>query len=227
MAERCYEIAAALEPGDWRWMYYRAVIDPNAAAAKRSSRVFAASSSGRRNSGPRGCAWERPSSRPAVTRCSRGMAAAERTARQGEAAASPRHVTEFRSRRTRPRTGAGGARSWRVRGRADDARSRHWPGRRIRVGAPLLAESYRVLGARRGGTCRWAGRHAARFAPYADPMIDELARESRNSMLLLRLASEAKLSINAEWSEYLTRRALEFDPTIPKPCRRSGGSSGR
>jgi len=43
-----------------------------------------------------------------------------------------------------------------------------------------------------------------------------LARESRNSIFLLRLASEANLAVNAEWSEFLTRRALEFDANNPE-----------
>jgi len=81
----------------------------------------------------------------------------------------------------------------------------------------LLGESYRKLG-RETEAARLvyrAGR-VPPYAPYADPVIDELARESRNSILLLRLASEANLAINAEWSEYLTRRALEFDPNNPE-----------
>jgi hypothetical protein len=49
------------------------------------------------------------------------------------------------------------------------------------------------------------GRSVAPYTPYADPVIDDLARESRNSIFLLRLASEANLAINAEWSEYLAR----------------------
>ena len=38
------------------------------------------------------------------------------------------------------------------------------------------------------------------FAPYLDPMVDDLARESRNSTLLLRVSSEANLAVNAEWA---------------------------
>ena len=53
-------------------------------------------------------------------------------------------------------------------------------------------------------------------------MVDDLARESRNSTLLLRLASEANLAVNAEWSEYLTRRALEFDPDNPEAVVKLG-----
>jgi tetratricopeptide (TPR) repeat protein len=80
----------------------------------------------------------------------------------------------------------------------------------------LLAESYSGLG-RPGDADRATNRanHLPPFAPYADPMVDALARESRNSTFLLRQASEADLRTNARWSEYLTRRALEFDPDNP------------
>jgi len=60
------------------------------------------------------------------------------------------------------------------------------------------------------------------FAPYLDPMVDDLARESRNSTLLLRVSSEANLAVNAEWAEYLTRRALEFDPDNPEAVVKLG-----
>ena len=46
--------------------------------------------------------------------------------------------------------------------------------------------------------------------------MDALARESRNATLLLRVASEADLAVNQEWSEHLTRRALEFEPDNPE-----------
>ncbi len=49
-----------------------------------------------------------------------------------------------------------------------------------------------------------------------------LARESRNSILLLRMASEADLGLNAAWSEYLSRRALEFDPNNPEVISKLG-----
>ena len=60
------------------------------------------------------------------------------------------------------------------------------------------------------------------YAPYTDPMVDRLALESRNSTFLLRLASEANLSLNGGWSEYLTRRALEFDPGNPEVILKLG-----
>ena len=80
----------------------------------------------------------------------------------------------------------------------------------------LLGESYRALGleAESARAVYRAGRMPA-FAPFVDPFVDALTRESRNSTLLLRVASEATLTLNAAWSEYLTRRAVQFDPANP------------
>jgi tetratricopeptide (TPR) repeat protein len=47
------------------------------------------------------------------------------------------------------------------------------------------------------------------FVPYADPLVDALALESRNSTFLLQQAAEDS---NVSWNEFLTRRAMEFDP---------------
>ena len=87
----------------------------------------------------------------------------------------------------------------------------------------LLADVYRSLG-RQADAERlvYRANRLQPYAPYADPMVDDLARESRNSTLLLRLASEANLAVNAEWSEYLTRRALEFDPDNPEAVVKLG-----
>jgi tetratricopeptide (TPR) repeat protein len=81
----------------------------------------------------------------------------------------------------------------------------------------LLAESYRALGrdADAARAVYQAGRRPA-FTPFADPVVDALTRESRNSTLLLRVASDAALTVNAAWSEYLVRRAVEFDPANPE-----------
>jgi tetratricopeptide (TPR) repeat protein len=80
----------------------------------------------------------------------------------------------------------------------------------------LLGESYTLLG--RPADAERAVDHASRlpaYAPYADPLVDALARESRSSTFLLRQAQEADLAANAAWDEYVMRRALEFDPENP------------
>jgi tetratricopeptide (TPR) repeat protein len=81
----------------------------------------------------------------------------------------------------------------------------------------LLADSYRALD--READAERAIYRASRLPPYsayADPFVDELAHESRNSTFLLRLSSEADLSRNAAWSEWLARRAASFDPENPE-----------
>ena len=87
----------------------------------------------------------------------------------------------------------------------------------------LLADVYRSLG-RQAEADRFVYRanRLQPYAPYLDPMVDDLARESRNSTLLLRVSSEANLAVNAEWAEYLTRRALEFDPDNPETVVKLG-----
>jgi tetratricopeptide (TPR) repeat protein len=87
----------------------------------------------------------------------------------------------------------------------------------------LLADVYTSLG-RQSEAERlvYRANRLQPFAPYLDPMVDDLARESRNSTLLLRLSSEASLAVNAEWAEYLTRRALEFDPENPEAVVKLG-----
>jgi len=94
---------------------------------------------------------------------------------------------------------------------------------RVTSTAPRFGPAFRLLADIYIARGRQADAERARaradrlpeYAPYPDPLVDTLARESRNSTFLLRQASEAELSVNAAWSEYLTRRALEFDPDNP------------
>jgi tetratricopeptide (TPR) repeat protein len=87
----------------------------------------------------------------------------------------------------------------------------------------LLAEIHAAAG--RDAEARLELARARRlppFAPYADPFIDRLAMASRNSTLLMRLASEADLALNGPWSEYLARRAVEVDPENPEAAIKLG-----
>jgi tetratricopeptide (TPR) repeat protein len=219
LAERCYQVAVSLAPEDWRWTYFRAVIQSERgggeALADSLRRVVqrapefgpawlrlgeAEFKAGRYDEAGR--AWEKARDLPAMA----------------EATTSPRHVTEIP---LSAYASLGLARNAQVRGDTDTARtilegvSATLP--QFGPAVRLLAESYRHLGRQQEAErlVYRAGRLAP-YSPFADPVIDELARESRNSIFLLRLASEANLSINADWSEFLTRRALEFDPKNPE-----------
>ena len=224
-AERCYDVAAALNPREWRWTYYRALIqsergeaDAVAAAMRRVTAVTefgpawwrlgeAEFKEGRYDRADE--AWRRALAAPEPDRM---------------AAESPPHsagvpLSAYAS--------LGLARTARARGDADAARQLL---ERVGASAPrfgsafrLLAENYTSLG--RTADADRVLRRANRlppYAPYADPLIDVLARESRNATFLLRQASDADLADSAEWSEYLTRRALEFDTGNPDVLSKLG-----
>jgi tetratricopeptide (TPR) repeat protein len=217
-AERCYSWLADLDPSEWRWTYYRALLQSERgggdALAASLRRVLDAAP----DFGP---AWLRLGDaefkegqyEQAEDAWNRAAMSAE-PPRDGE---SPAHTADAP---VAAYASLGLARIALARGRADQAREIL---ERITVQVPrfgpafrLLAESYTALG--RPGDADRATRRANQlppFAPYADPMVDHLARESRNSTFLLRQAAEADLRTNAAWSEYLTRRALEFDPGNP------------
>ena len=107
-----------------------------------------------------------------------------------------------------------------VKGDAESARQILEP---VTVTAPAFGPAFRLLGESytRLGRAEDASRVISRanqlaaYAPYADPTIDALARESRSSTFLLEQSNEADLTNNAPWKEYLLQRAIEFDPKNP------------
>lgn len=218
-AARCYDVVAALAPGDWQWIYYRALIDSERARSNSLAEGMrqvvervpefapawwrlgdAAFKEGRYDQAEE--AWKRASSAPEPDRTSFG---------------TPSRATDLP---VSAYAAFGLARIALARGDADGARQILEPvvAERTRFGSGmrLLTESYAALG-RTADADRAASRakRLPAYAPYADPLVDALARESRSSTFLLRQASEADLASNSTWSEYVTRRALEFDPDNP------------
>lgn len=218
-AERCYEVAAALAPGEWRWTYYRAVIQ----SERGGGDALVANLRQVVDRAPQfGPAWlrlgEAEFKAGRYDRAEQAWQKARALPVEDDSTVSPRHLTEIP---LSAYASLGLARVALVRGEFDSARQTL---EQLLSATPqfgsalrLLAESYRKLGRETEAErlVYRAGR-VPPYSPYADPAIDELARESRNSIFLLRLASEANLAINAEWSEYLSRRALEFDPNNPE-----------
>jgi tetratricopeptide (TPR) repeat protein len=219
LADRCYAVAAGLDPREWKWIYGRALIQAErgggeallvslrqvVAAAPQFAPAWlrlgdAEFKAGRYDAAA--AAWQRATGLPEPDR----------------GGAQPEHVVEVP---IGAYASLGLARIALARGDATRAGAilEAVASRVPNFGSAfrLLADSYRALG--RDEDAQRAVYQANRrppFAPYADPIADGLARESRNSTLLLRLASEADLSINGPWSEYLTRRAAEFDPDNPE-----------
>jgi tetratricopeptide (TPR) repeat protein len=235
-ADRCYARVSELDSSQWRWRYYRALIqaergggealvdnlrrvvnqasDFGPAWQRLGDALFKAGKYDEARD-----AWERASTAGASDANQPSPALSERRESNG-----PRHVVEV------PLSAyakVGLARIALVQGDMANAREIL---ERVAADAPqfssalrLLADVYRSLD-RQADADRFVYRanRLQPFAPYLDPMVDDLARESRNSTLLLRVSSEANLAVNAEWAEYLTRRALEFDPDNPEAVVKLG-----
>lgn len=218
-ADRCWAFARTVAPEAWQFEYYRALLVAEAGGGPTLGPMLREVVRRAPDFGP---AWLRLGD--AEFKAGRYDAAEEAWRHAGGLDDPPRdggdpvHHVEVP---LRAYASLGLARVALVRGDAEGARRLLEPvvaaqpafGPAIR----LLADAYR--GAGREADAEQAIARARRlppFAPYADPLIDALARESRNSTLLMRLASEAGLEVNAEWSEYLSRRAVRFDPANPE-----------
>ena len=218
-AARCYDLVVELDSGTWRWHYLRALLDAERGGspelAGRLRRVVELDP----DFGP---AWLRLGD--AEFKAGRYDAAADAWRRARDRPDPPAPSETPAHRVEVPLRGyavLGLARVALMKGDGADAVSLLQPLAaempRFSAAMRLLAEALRATG-REVDAARAvsvAGRLPP-FAPYSDPVMDALARESRNATLLLRVASEADLALNLEWSEHLTRRALEFEPDNPE-----------
>jgi tetratricopeptide (TPR) repeat protein len=217
-ASRCYVRAEELNPRDWRSTYYRALAE----GERGSSGLLAAAMRRVVEEAPEfGPAWWRLGEAEfKQARYERAEQAWQRAASLPEPArtasnGSPEHVVG-------PPISAyaalGLARLALVGGDTERARQIL---EGVTSSAPRFGPAFRLLGDTyvRLGRSADAERAVRRanslpvYAPYADPLVDALAQESRSSTFLLQQAAETDL--NAYWNEYLTRRAMEFDPGNP------------
>lgn len=224
-AERCYGLVTELDSSNWRWRYYRALIQAERGGGGRLVENLQRVVTQAPDFGP---AWQRLGD--ARFKARQYDEAREAWQRASTLATSdvnqpaPRHATEVP---LSAYANVGLARIALVRGEPMQAREIL---ERVASEAPQFSSALRLLAdvSRSLGRTTDADRLVYRanrlqpFAPYLDPMVDDLARESRNSTLLLRVSSEANLAVNAEWAEYLTRRALEFDPDNPEAVVKLG-----
>jgi len=220
LAERCYVAAEKLDSSDWQWTYYRALAE----SERGSGNALA--------NGMRRVVELAPDFGPARLR----LGEAEFKEGRHEAAADAwRRAQSSREPDRTPPAGTpihvasvqlssyaalGLARVALARGDADASREIL---EKITSATPgfgpafrLLGETYTRLG--RDADALRVTSHADRqsaYAPYADPMVDRLARESRSSTFLLQQAAATDLTDNGPWKEFLLRRAIEFDPSNP------------
>ncbi len=219
LADACYVHAQTVAPSEWRFVYARALLLADRGGGPGLVPLLRQVLDRAPEFGP---AWLRLGD--AEFKAGRYDAAADAWGRASglddppRDGGTPEHRVEVP---LRAYASLGLARVALVRGDADGARrtleavvaAQPSFGPAIR----LLAEAYRGTG--RAADADRAVARAGRlpeFAPYADPVVDALVRESRNSTFLMRAASDAGLTINAEWSEFLSRRAVRFDPANPE-----------
>jgi tetratricopeptide (TPR) repeat protein len=205
-----YDEAAHLDPSNWRWKYYSALVHlerGDAPLANDALRAVVASQPGF------GLAsWRLGES-------------AFKLARFGEAEAAYQRAASFPVTRPEeadfvPLAQVGQARVALNRGDRRTAItilekvSTEWP----RVGAVhrVLADAYRA-----DGRLADADRHALRastlraYAAPHDPLVEALADQSRSSVFLLRHAASHDLRQASARREQLVRRAVEVDPENP------------
>lgn len=224
-AERCYQLVEGREPSAWAWSYYRVLILNERGGGDDLERALRLVAGRAPDFAP---AWWRLGE--AEFKRGRYSAAAEAWNRAA-AAHEPERGSETPTHTADVPVAAyaalGLARVALAEGRTADAHrlltTATMVGPRFGPAYRLLAETNETLG-RRADADR-AQAQAARlpaFAPYADPMVDALARVSHSATFLLRQASEADPQTNGPWSEFLLRRALEFEPGNPDVLAKLG-----
>jgi tetratricopeptide (TPR) repeat protein len=219
-ADRCYTHLETLSPMAWRSTYYRALTQSERGSGGELAAAMRRVVAEAPDFGP---AWLRlgdvafklghyDQAKEAWRRAS-SLTEPEHAALDG----TPAHVP---SARLSDYASLGLARIALVQGDAEGARQIL---ERVTSTARQFGPAFRLLGDAYAQLGRTADAELTMgranmlpvFTPYADPLIDALARESRNSTFLLQQAAEADLAVNADWDEYLIRRALEFDPDNP------------
>lgn len=219
-ADRCYTRVAELEPMEWRWVYLRAL-----ARGDRGDGDALVS-------GMRRTVELAPEVGPAWWRIAEGELKDGRTDEAADA---------FRRARTAPEpapSSDGEARERaapiplsayadfglaRVALRRGDAEEAQRILLNLTAQAPLFGPAFRLLGdayadlglADAAARAEGQANQLPPYVPYADPMVDMLADESRNSTFLLQQAAGASVAIDPAWTEFLLRRAAAFDPDNP------------
>jgi HemY protein len=217
-AERCYASAERLDPEAWQWQYSRALILGERGGGDALADALRAVVSKAPRFGP--AWWRLGDAEFKLGRADRAEDAWHRAQEAPEPdrlASSPVHTPDV------PLNAYASLGLARVALARNDANGAVRILERLVDESPRFGSAFRLLGetlhaldrTREGARATSRADQLPAYAPYADPMIDALALESRNATFLLRQASDADLATNAAWSEHLTRRALEFDPDNP------------
>ena len=219
-AAQAYRVAGQLDPGDWRWPNYLALLHLERGeaepAAERLRSIVATNPDF-------ALAWLHLGD--AEFKRARYKEADEAYARAALAPATDTALSAARPGRRQTMAVAAYAAVGRARvalqqSQVDFARQTL---EGVIANTPRFGAAHRLLGDtyRRLGREHDASLHLTRAATWpayhapADPMVDALARESRSSVFLLKQAGAADLVRDGAWREFLTRRALEFNERNP------------
>ena len=224
-AARCYALAERLDPSNWRWTYYRALVLNERGGGDAFARAMQSVLERAPDYGP--AWWRLGEAEFKQGRYDRAADAWRRAAAAGEPPRGsewPPHVADV------PLAAYASFGLARVALAGGDAQTARRLLETAISQAPRFGPAYRLLGEAEAalGDAAAAERAIARasrlppYAPYADPMVDVLARTSENATFLLRQASDADLDANAAWSEFLVRRALAADPNDPDVLAKLG-----
>jgi tetratricopeptide (TPR) repeat protein len=228
-AQRCYEIAEALS-GDWHWTYYAALASSARGDMETLTRRLRRVTAQVPEFAP--AWWQLGEAEFKAGRYDEAQGAWQRVltvnetrsrdlfSSWGPASAGPSQPPGAPQRTIAAPVVAhaelGLARIEIAHGDADKARERL---EKLTEASPRFGPAYRLLGGvyaglERNDDARRALRTADRLpnAPFVDPALDTLVRESRSATFLLQQASTADLDTNAVWREYLVRRAVDLDP---------------
>ena len=219
-AAQVYRVAVDLDPDEWRWPYYLALVHlERGEAAQAADRLRAIVKT--KPDFP--LAWlQLGDAEFKQARYEQAGEAYERAARSSVSGAAAAGISPAR-RETLPvaaHAGLGRARVALQQGKTDLASQTL---EQVIASAPSFGAAHRLLGDvyRRVGRTHDATLHLARAAALPaynappDAMVDALARASRSSVFLLKQASAADLVRDGAWREYLVRRALEFNERNP------------
>jgi len=217
-AERCYAVAERLDLEAWRWQYYHALLRGERGGGDAFVDTLRAVLSKAPRYGP--AWWRLGDAEFKLGRYDRAVDAwhhAREAPEPDRIGSSPVHTPDV------PLKAYASLGLARVALARSDANGAIPVLERLVEESPRFGSAFRLLGdtltalgrTREGKEATSHANQLPAYAPYADPMVDALALESRNGTFLLRQASEADLATNAAWSEHLTRRALEFDPDNP------------
>lgn len=220
-AATCYTLARELDPRNWKWKYYQALLleemgetTASLSALREALRLYPHHAAGWFWLGQAELKLGDPDDAETAFR------RAAREDKQDPLAGGSGSMPRNRGFPMRAYASLGLGQVWLRRGEPERAREVL---ERLVESHPRFGQGHRLLGMalERSGAEEAAARQMATaralppYCPPPDPMVDALARQSRSSSFLLRHMGVAMKGEDPAWAEFLGRRAVGVDPGEP------------